>query len=709
MRKIASVVTLVSLAVMLTACGGSDDKAFVGGQGSSSSSSSGSASVTLASLTLTTDNATIPSDGSQSANITALARDASNQLVQGVPVTFSASSGGIAPGQATTDASGSAKTVLSTAGDPSLRTITVTATAGGKTATVQVQVVSGGGSSTQQMGNGSGSGFQAGVIGVGDANISAGGSTGMTVSIVDQSGTLYTANPVTVTFNSPCVAAGQATVAAAGGGGTPGQVTTSTGLAAATYTAKGCSGGDVVTATATVGSQSLSAQGTVTVAAASIGSIQFVSATPIEIGLKGTGLPETSTVVFKVTDATGGPRPNATVSFALDTSVGGLSFSPPSAVSGNDGTVETVVSSGTVHTAVRVTASIASPALSTESSQLTVTTGLPASRAFSIAVGAPTYPGGFSPVTKACSNVEAYSIDGVSVPFTVSLADRYDNPVPGGTAISFYANGGHIVGSCTTPTLSGSAADGTCSVIWTSSNPRPATTDTPPVLADGRAQVLATVIGEESFTDTNANGYWDTGESFDDLGEPYLDADENQDGKGYQSGDYFLDFNKNGVRDGPTGSFVGITCNGSTPGSTCSTSTLALGVSHLIIMSTSAANVTFQGAGGGFSGNSGALTISHGATGQVTFNVQDMHGNSMAAGTAISGSADSAIGSASLSSSSFGTVGCDETTGGQSYTVTFSAITSLPAGQASVSGSLTLSVVSPSGSTTHATVPVTVD
>ena len=47
---------------------------------------------------------------------------------------------------------------------------------------------------------------------------------------------------------------------------------------------------DVISATATVGTQSLTATGTITVAAAAIGSMQFVSATPATIGLKGTGL-----------------------------------------------------------------------------------------------------------------------------------------------------------------------------------------------------------------------------------------------------------------------------------------------------------------------------------------------------------------------------------------------------------------------------------
>ena len=172
------------------------------------------------------------------------------------------------------------------------------------------------------MGNGSGSSFQSGMIGISSANVAAGGTTSLSVTVVDQTGTLYTAQSVTVTFSSTCISTGLATIAASGtstAGSTADTVTSTTGTIDATYTAKGCSGPDVITATAAVASANLTATGTVTVAAASIGSIQFVSATPASIGLKGTGLNETSTVVFKVVDSSGGARPGVNVAFSLNT------------------------------------------------------------------------------------------------------------------------------------------------------------------------------------------------------------------------------------------------------------------------------------------------------------------------------------------------------------------------------------------------------
>lgn len=108
---------------------------------------SGKTTVTIAAagggqqtISVITSQPQIPSDGSQNATITALVRDASNNLVSGVPVTFTATSGGIAVTRATTDATGSALATLSTAGDPSNRTITVTAAAGAATSTVPVTV-----------------------------------------------------------------------------------------------------------------------------------------------------------------------------------------------------------------------------------------------------------------------------------------------------------------------------------------------------------------------------------------------------------------------------------------------------------------------------------------------------------------------------------------------------------------------------------------
>jgi hypothetical protein len=306
--------------------------------------------------------------------------------------------------------------------------------------------------------------------------------------------------------------------------------------------------------------------------------------------------------------------------------------------------------------------------------------------------------------------VEAYGTDGVTVPVTVRLSDRYNNPAPDGTSVAFNTNGGHVVGACTTPSAPG-AADGTCTVTWTSANPRPQlNSDIPPLLAAGRATILATAIGEESFTDTNGNGYWDPGEPFVNLGEPYRDDNENG---AYDSGEYFLDFNHNGVRDVGDGTFKGITCTGSPP--TCSTSTLAIGVEHLLIMSTAGANVSVVGTPG-FVSNGSSLTIHHSVpavtgpppvpamtyTGSVNFNVQDLNGNPMAAGTTVAVTADTAIGTLTGPGVSW-TIGCRSALGGEGLSVTLTASTTQGA-----AGNITISVTSPGTKTVSVyTIPVT--
>lgn len=135
MRKISSLL-LIWAAGLLTACGGgSDNDVFRPG------TPGGAVPPNVATVTVTTSKASILSDGSESAVIVAYVRDSSNRLLTGVPVTFASSSGGISPPNATTGDEGTATATLVTAGDSSLRTITVTANAGSVSGTTTVQVV----------------------------------------------------------------------------------------------------------------------------------------------------------------------------------------------------------------------------------------------------------------------------------------------------------------------------------------------------------------------------------------------------------------------------------------------------------------------------------------------------------------------------------------------------------------------------------------
>ena len=92
------------------------------------------------SLTLQTDAPQIPSSATTAANISALLRDANNNALPGVTVTFSSTSGVLTVSQAVTDANGLAKATLSAGTDPSYRNITVTASAGTATANLMIAV-----------------------------------------------------------------------------------------------------------------------------------------------------------------------------------------------------------------------------------------------------------------------------------------------------------------------------------------------------------------------------------------------------------------------------------------------------------------------------------------------------------------------------------------------------------------------------------------
>jgi hypothetical protein len=660
MRKLASLGVLMLTAV-LSACGGGGDDAFEtpgnpGGGG-------GGPTPTATQLTIVSSTPTIPSDGSASATITAFARDANNALVPGVQVTFSSDSGGVTPASATTGTDGSATTTLITAGDASQRTIRVTVRSGPTlSAFVSVQVVAGGGTNTLRMGRGSGSTFTQGSLEISNASLSAGGSTSVAAYIVNSDGTLYT-QQATVNFNSPCIAASTATLQ-------PGaSVQTTTGIATVTYQARGCSGADIITATASVGGQALSATGTVTVAPAAVGSIAFLSATPTNIALQGTGdaaRPESSTVIFQVRDATGGPVPNAAVSFRLNTSVGGISLTPTTATSDTQGRVQTVVSAGTVATSVNVTATVTSvtPNISTQSSQLTVTTGIPTANSFSLSA--------------QCFNIEGWQFDGVTTNINARLGDRFQNPVPDGTAVTFTSEGGNIQSQCTTTTTA--TEGGVCTVNIRSSNPRP---------ANGRVTILAKAIGEESFTDSNGNGAFDNGETFFDLPEPFRDDNENG---SYQVGEDFFDFNNNQNRDPADNLFNGVLCNDTT-GRCGAASARSTGIADSVVVIFSGSEPTITTPAGG-----PIPAFSVGGTNSsnlITFWIRDVNGNPMPAGTTVRLEATGA--GLSVASPSTRTVPCTDIDAGAQVPGATIFQFSVTSGSTVGTGTLTLTVTTPRG------------
>jgi hypothetical protein len=329
--------------------------------------------------------------------------------------------------------------------------------------------------------------------------------------------------------------------------------------------------------------------------------------------------------------------------------------------------VRAVVQAGSVHTVVRVKAQATDPSsgqtISSQSEQLVVTTGLPDQDSFSLSASRRSIDG---------------NCDGESTTINIRAADRYNNPVPAGTAISFTTEGGKINGQCTTgdPLADTTAEAGVCPVLLSAQNPRP---------ADGRVTVLATAIGEESFTDMNGDGFYGPGDRFtaaEDLPEAFLDADF--DGV-RDASETFLDFNDNQVFDPANGQFDGYVCNA--PGVNCSSAKINVRDDlEIAFADTRSAPV--------ISGVPATITVVAKGTATISGTVRDANGNSLPTGTRFQ------LATTSGSVLAPATLGPFNTTRGDPFAFT------IQAPDTAVDGSLTLSVIIP-GSACYASFPYT--
>lgn len=536
------------------------------------------------------------------ATVKATLRDANGAIVSNSVVTFSTDPtlATITPSNsALTDATGVATVTLAPASITAAGASTLSATAQVDTSEVTGSIGFSIGASAVTI--------SAPVLGVGTAALSAFGTTSISVTV--SSGGAPVTTPQNVTFSSTCASSGKAVLSTG--------VATVAGVATGSYRDNGCAGTDAVTATV---AGITSASTSLVVTPPTVGSIQFVSATPETIFLKGTGGVETSQVRFKVVDTGGNPISGKAVTFALSTAAGGITLTPApaTATSDADGLVVTNVNAGTVSTPVRVTASTpgatAGSTLTTQSSALTITTGIPAQDSFSLSA------------TKL--NPEFRDVDGNTTVLTARLADHFRNPVPDGTAVNFTTEGGSIIGTCQT-------SGGACSATMTSQLPRP---------IDGRATVLAYAVGEEGFIDGNGNGVADLvpNEMFDINGfstdMPEAFRDDNENGVFDAATETFIDFNQNNAYNNPDGQYNGVLCDnvtapptGSSAGTCSATKSIHVRGSLVIVFSGSTAVISKISPAGAID----LRGCAGGGTTQVDLRIVDVVGNPMPVGTTV--------------------------------------------------------------------------
>lgn len=432
---------------------------------------------------------------------------------------------------------------------------------------------------------GSGTPFVGGVLSIDPIQISAGGSAAVRAELRDETGALFLP-PAEVMFHSDCSVAGAATITS--------PVLSASGAVLTRYVAgAGCYGTDVIHAEVLLpgATVAIQAEGTIGIDNPVGSGIIFLDNEPDAIVVQGRGTattPENALVSFRVTDPSGLPVPGATVQFTLSNALGEAALQPATTTSDADGKVTTRLIAGRVTGSTSVVATVVSTGAQTQSAPITISNGRPAQDGVSLSA--------------EFLNIEAYSIDGVTDQVTVRMVDRNSNPVPDGTNVRFIANGGSILPQCST-------VAGSCTVALTSQAPRP---------SDGRVALLATSIGDESFTDRNGNGLYDYGEPFDDLPEPFLDEDE--DGH-WDLGEPFIDTDLNGQWSNANQAFDGADCL-----SGCGMDAATVRRNAIIVFSTSNANIQFQPS---------TIPVVVGATTGFNVLVSDGHGNMMAPGTTV--------------------------------------------------------------------------
>ncbi len=494
--------------------------------------------ITIADIVVNSNSDSI--NVNETTTIAASVYDVSGSPISGIEVSFAlspASLASISPGLATTGSNGVAQATL--AARDQQGTLTVSATSGNVTSDDKtIAILSG---ITPEQIN----------VTADPATILINGTSTIEAEVLDEEGNAV-ADGTAVSFSVSNEAFGSMSTELA---------TTINGFASATFSAAAEPG----TASVEVEVGAINNSTTITINQTQAAALQFVSADPQRIALKGSGGNESSDIEFKVVDGNGNPVQGVKVKVTIAKGPNGgeyINEGEPSdeIIIGSDSNGISLVTlrSGTIPGAVTIKGEITIDGVtfSTNASVVSIGGGVPTSSRFSVS-GDPL-------------NIPGLHENGVTTDITAWMSDRYGNyNILEGTTVSFWSE--------TALSVNASEAtvddDGAATVTARTQHPvlsySTGGLDVQPLEweenlidyifdeyfvsftthpRDGQVSVLAITQGEEYFRDENANGQYDDGEGFDDThDDPFIDVNDNDtrdDGTGADPFEEYSDSNQ---------------------------------------------------------------------------------------------------------------------------------------------------------------------
>ncbi|BBO90822.1 invasin domain 3-containing protein [Desulfosarcina ovata] len=288
-------------------------------------------------------------------------------------------------------------------------------------------------------------------------------------------------------------------------------------------------------------------------------SLSFNAADPEIIAIKESGGNETSDISFQVIDQNGDPKSGIAVTMTIIKGPGGGEYidtdSTPEEIvvsSASDGLATVTLHSGSNAGPVTIRAqmTVDGVAMVANSAAVSIGGGVPSASRFS--------------VSASVLNIPGLDENGKTTEITAWLTDRFGNyNILEGTTVSFWSEAALAVDAANVT----ASADGSDSAVATVTartqhpviDPIPGGEDVAPFdwenelmdyvsttygwagtthPRDGLVSILVYTEGEEGFDDLNANGVYDSGETFEDtIDDPFIDYNDNGEYDGTDSSD----------------------------------------------------------------------------------------------------------------------------------------------------------------------------